>query len=335
MSTILDVANAARVSKATVSRVISGNTVVSPEVTSRVREAMDLLGYRPNRLAQGLANGRSNGVGLVVNELSGPFYGLLMTGVERGIEARGMHLMVASGHGDAEKERAAVEFLLDRRCDALVLHADALSDDDLVGLCRVDTPIFIINRLVETLRARSVHSDDEAGARIAVEHLIASGHRRIACITGPMEKHQSQSRLRGYRAALRQAGLPTHPGLVIESDFLESGGQAAGADLLSHDNGVTAVFVQSDQMALGVYSACRERGLSVPDDLSVVGFDDVDPARYVHPGLTTVRQPLAEMGEAAARLVLAAIDADGSAEPDAIPAFRPELIVRQSVRSIV
>ncbi len=334
MSTILDVANAAQVSKATVSRVISGNTVVSPEVTTRVREAMDRLGYRPNRLAQGLANGRSYGVGLVVNELCSPYYGLLMTGVERVIEVHGMHLMVASGHGHAEKERAAVEFLLDRRCDALVLHADALTDDDLVTLSRVDTPIVLLNRLVEDLRAQSVYCDDEAGARMAVRHLIECGHRRIACITGPLDKHQCQARLRGYRTALREAGLPSHPGLVIESDFLESGGRAAGADLLGRDTGATAVFVQSDQMALGVYAACRERGLTVPDHLSIAGFDDVDPARYVHPGLTTIRQPLEDMGEAAGRLVLAAIDADGNAKPEAVPAFQPELIIRQSVREI-
>ncbi len=337
MATISDVAKAAGVSKATVSRVLSGNTFVSAQFTEQVRQAMKVLNYRPNALAQGLASKRSNGIGMVVNELGGPYYGLMMSGVEKAIEAHGMHLIVASGHARKDRERAAVEFLLERQCDGLVLHLDALDDDELVDICQTSTPIVIINRQVPRLETCSIYSDDKLGGRLATRYLIANGHKRIACMTGPLTMHESCARLYGYEAILCESGLAVDPALIVESDFTVEGGYRAASTFFARTQDVTAIFAQNDQMAAGIFNACREKQLVVPDDISVVGFDDVELAHYVYPKLTTVKQQVHEMGMAAGRCLMHALGRDTSPKEqrdELVSRLRPQLIERDSVRCI-
>jgi LacI family transcriptional regulator len=336
MATISDVAELAGVSKATVSRVIRGKTRVSDTIASRVRKAMEALHFQPNALAQALATSRSGGIGMVINELSSPYYGLLMCGVERAIEPRGMHLVVASTHADGERERDAVEFLGQRRCDGLVLHTNALSDTELVEICAHSLPLVIVNRRVPGLEACCVYSDDRLGARLATQHLIDVGHRRIACITGPLHLHQSRQRLSGYQAVLRRAGLPMDRSLVVESTFTVEGGYASALALLRDVKDVTAIFSQNDQMALGVFNACNDLGLDVPEDISVVGFDDIDWARYLHPRLSTVRQHVEEMGFAAGSLLMGKLLQNDADRPTSKAGHRlqPSLVVRDSVRRL-
>lgn len=333
MATITDVAKAAGVSKATVSRVISGNAVVSAAVADRVRDAMERLDFRPNGVAQSLATRRSNTIGMVVGALGGPYFGLMMRAVEETIEDHGLHLIVVSDRQRRQRERDAIELLLRRRCDGLVVHADALDDAELAALCGSTLqPIVLLNRRVAAVADRCVHSDDEAGGRLAVEHLLARGHRRIGCITGPLHLHESRERLSGYRVGMRAAGLEAGPRWVVESDFDTAGGARAIGVLFDRCPELTAVFVQNDQMAMGVLDACRARGMDLPRDLSVVGFDDVEWARYLSPRLTTVRLPIHAMGVAAGRLLLRMLGRE-STEIALQTRFEPELMERESVRN--
>jgi LacI family transcriptional regulator len=282
-------------------------------------------------VAQSLATRRSNAIGMVVSVLDSPYFGMMMAAVEEIIQVHGMHLIVISDHQERQRERTAIEFLLQRRCDGLVVHADALDDRELVALCRGSTaPMVIINRWVEALAAYCIHSDDGLGARKAVAHLVARGHRRIGCITGPLALHESRQRLAGYRGAMATAGCEVSSDWVVEADFQITGGARAIEALLDRCPEITAVFVHNDQMAAGVLDACRDRGMEIPRQLSVVGFDDVEWARYLHPRLTTVRQPVHAMGVATGRLLLQRLGREPAGE-QLTTRFVPELIERESV----
>lgn len=334
MATIRDVAKAAGVSKATVSRVISGSAVVSPEVTKRVRQAMKWLDYQPNSVAQSLATRRSNAIGMVVGVLGGPYFGMMMEAVEETIERCGMHLIVVSDHQQRQREREAMEFLIQRRCDGLVVHADALDDAELVQICQgTSTPIVFINRCVEALGGRCIYHDDTLGGRLAVRYLAAHGHRCIGCIAGPLPLHESRERLAGYRSAMAEAGFDVKQEWVVESDFQFAGGARAIDALLDRSPELTAVFVHNDQMAAGVLDACRTRGLDLPQDLSVIGFDDVEWTPYLNPRLTTVRQPVRAISVAAGTLVLRLLGRV-PVDSELVTCFKPELIERESVSEL-
>lgn len=333
MSTIREVSRRANVSVSTVSRVLNGTTPVAEPTRRRVLEAIEDLDYRPNAFARGLATNRSGGIGITINDISSPYYGAILRGVEEVVEEAGMHLMVSSGHARAGAEREAVEFLLERRVDAVIVQAEGLSDEDLLELDRAtDTPVVVFGRLVAELERRCVRLDNETGGEIATRHLLAHGHRRVAHIAGPLAYPDSRDRLHGYRRALEQAGIGYDDRLVVESDFRETGGVTAARRLLERAPDLSAIFVANDQMAAGALRAVRDAGRSVPSDISLVGYDDVLLARYLYPALTTVRQPLREMGRAAAEIALERLDTDrGDTTKEVRREFDPELVIRQSV----
>jgi LacI family transcriptional regulator len=242
-----------------------------------------------------------------------------------------MHLLVSSGHADAGKELAALEFLADRRSDALVAHIEAMSDGALLEFMKRDTPLIVVGRYLSGREDRCVYLDNEAGGVMAARHLLEHGHTRIAHISGPPGFPDSRARLRGYRRALETAGIPFDESLVAEGDFLEEGGYRAMQQLLARKVPLTAVFAANDQTAAGVFKALREAGLGIPDDISVVGYDDVLLARYLYPSLSTIRQPLEEMGRAATRAALALLAGE---ETEVRNRFEPQLVSRQSVKRI-
>lgn len=328
MATIREVSRLAGVSNATVSRVLNGTVPVSAAVRERVLEAVKQLGYRPNAFARGLVTNRSGGLGVCVNDVASPYFGLLIRGVEAEVEAAGMHLLVSSGHAQEEQERAALEFLADRRSDALVAHIEAMPDGALADYLQRPTPLIIVGRKLAGREERCVYLDNEAGGILATRHLLEHGHTRIAHITGPRRFPDSRARRRGFESALHAVGLEPDERLIVEADFEEEGGYRAMRELLDKDPALTAVFAGNDQMAAGAFSALREAGLSIPDDVSVVGYDDVLLARYLHPTLTTIRQPLEEMGRAAARAALALLANEGT---EVRNRFDPQLVSRQSV----
>lgn len=305
MATIREVSRRAGVSVATVSRVVNGNQRVLETTRQKVLEAMAALGYEPNSFARSLATNKSETIGMVVGELAGPFFGEMMQFAERVIRDEGRHLIITSGHASLAEERDAIEFLLRRRCDALILHLDLMSDAEI--LRRVDaeaTPIILVNRLIPELVDQCIYLDNEAGGSLATRHLIEHGHTRIACITGPLYKSDARDRLTGYRTALKMADIPYDEQLVVEGDYLEQGGEVALERLFRRNTPFTGLVAGNDLMAIGVIKALRRNGLSVPEDCSVVGYDDVVMAGYIEPGLTTVRVPIEQFGAEAGRLAL-------------------------------
>ena len=333
MSTIREVSRMAGVSATTVSRVLNGSAPVSDGTRERVLDAVRELDYHPNAFARGLVTNRSGGIGVTVNDFSSPFFGPILQGIEQVVEEAGMHLMVASGHARADDERQAIEFLRSRRADALILYQEGLDDDELIALARAEPALVALGRSVPEIADRCVDLDNEAGGWLATRHLIENGHRRIAHVSGPLRMHDGRERLIGYRRALTEAGIPFDPALLVEADFMEPGGFEAARRLLSRDlpEPVTAIFAANDESAAGVLAGLRAAGLSVPNDISLVGYDDLPLARYLHPGLTTVRQPLHDMGRAAAHVALARLDGN---ETEVRRRFEPQLVVRSSARPL-
>lgn len=317
--TIHDVARAAGASIATVSRALNGGAV-SPAARARIERAVAQLGYRRNDVARGLVTGRSGLVGVILPDLIGPLYAQMARGIEDELDARGMHAMVVTDHREPDAERRAVEVLRARQVDGLVLIGSSLPEEELRAAAG-GVPVALIQREGPETTLPEVRLDDAAGVRAAVDHLLALGHRRIGHLAGT--RRDGVERRDAFVATLRAAGL--EPGPVVDSDFTEDGGVAAAPQLLA-DRRVTAVFCGNDRMAIGLLHAAANQRLAVPDDLSVVGFDDLTWARYLTPALTTLRQPGRELGRAAARLVLAPPSGAG-----ARPVLRtPELVVRCS-----
>lgn len=334
MATIKEVSRHANVSPSTVSRVLNGTAAVNNETKQRVLEAVEKLNYQPNAFAQGLVTNRSGGIGVIVNEISSPYYSSIIQGIEEVIEAEDMHLLVSSGHADLQFERKAADYLKQRRADALIMHLESLPDDDLIQWLEhdfSDTPVILVGRYVPELDHLCIHLDNERGGFLATQYLISQGHKRIAHISGPLAMKDSRDRLQGYRRALEEAGLNYDENFVVEANFNETGGQRAAQRLLDRNLNVSAIFSGNDQMAFGILHTLREANLTIPNDISLVGYDDVYISKYLYPALTTIQQPLREMGRAAARAVIAALNHNGE---EVTRKFEPKLVVRQSVRSL-
>ncbi|AZQ10108.1 LacI family DNA-binding transcriptional regulator [Shewanella khirikhana] len=330
MATIYDVSFLAGVSLATVSRVVNNTGKVSEKTRQKVHDAMAQLDYRPNTIAQSLASNRSNSVGVLVSQLDGPFYGPMMREVESALRAANKHVIIAAGHSDAAQEKEAVEFLLSRGCDALIVDAEILSNEYLQELCSGKTPVVLINRHVDGIEERCVHLNNLQGGLLASRHVLAHGHSRIAYISGPLFKLDARERLEGHKQALAEKGLEFDDALFFEGDFREEGGFEGMAALLERGVPFSAVVCANDQMASGAIALCLERGLRVPEDISFVGFDNIPFPRYISPKLTTVCNPIQDMGRMAANWVLKEVY--DNREVSFHHRFEPELVVRESVQ---
>jgi LacI family transcriptional regulator, galactose operon repressor len=325
--TIADIAREAGVSLPTVSRVINGRNDVSPTTRRRVEDLLVLHGYRRRTSRAASGGTRAQLVDLVFNDLDSPWAVEILRGVEKAARAAGVGTVVSAIHHQAGAAQHWLAGVRARNSDGVILVTSELAPQLHAELRRVGLPTVVIDPAgVPTFDIPTIGATNWAGGRSAVGHLLSLGHRRIGIVTGPPEVLCSRARLDGYRAALESAGAEVDDRLVREGDFSHESGFVQGSALLALDAPPTAVFASSDQMALGVYEAARQRGLRVPDDLSVVGFDDLPQARWSPPPLTTVRQPLAEMGEAAARTLLQLIRGE---TPD-VP--RMELATRLVVR---
>ncbi|WP_088330079.1 LacI family DNA-binding transcriptional regulator [Lacimicrobium sp. SS2-24] len=332
MATIYEVSELAGVSLATVSRVMNGNTRVSEAKRTKVLAAMKELNYRPNSIAQSLASNCTNSVGLLVSELYGPFFGEMMSGVEGELRAAGKHVIVAAGHSDEASEKDAIEFLISRKCDALILHVDAVSDEYLLDLNKKGTPVVVINRYVEGLGESCICLNNELGGYLATKAVLEMGHRQIAYVSGPMWKMDVRERLAGHKRALKEFGCEVPDSLYIEGDFHEEGGVAAMQQLLKQKQPFTAVVCANDEMACGVMNCARDNDLDVPSDVSVMGFDNVIMSRYTFPHLTTIDFPSGEMGRMAANWVRHHIYEDKKKPLNTL--FEPTLVLRDSLRKI-
>jgi LacI family transcriptional regulator len=323
--TITEIAREAGVSVPTVSRVLNGRADVSPRTRAKVEALLERRGYR--RAAA--AGGTANLVDLVFNDLDSPWAVEIIRGVENVAHAAGVGTVVSAIHRQASSAEQWLLNLRARASDGVILvtsHLERPVQDELRAL---NVPMAVVDPAgVPTPGAPTIGATNWAGGLSATEHLLSLGHRRIGLIAGPPGVLCSRARLDGYRAALEAAGLPYDEELVREGDFYHESGFTGAQALLDLEDPPTAVFASSDQMALGVYEAVRQRGLRVPDDLSVVGFDDLPEVRWCSPPLTTVRQPLVEMGALAARTVLRMVAGEEVESPRV--ELTTELVVRHS-----
>lgn len=331
MATIYDVSILAGVSLATVSRVMNNNTKVSDKTRQKVLDAMASLGYRPNTIAQSLASNCSNSVGVLVSQLDGPFYGPMMTEIETALRTANKHVIIAAGHADEAQEKDSVEFLLSRGCDALILDVEAVSDEYLIELQKQKTPIVLINRYIEALKDNCIYLENERGGYLATEYILSLGHKDIAYISGPMYKRDARDRLQGHQRALAEHKVMFDPALCFEGNFREFGGSDGMTHLLSLNKKITAVVCASDQMASGAIAVCLEQGIRVPEDISFIGYDNTPFPKYISPKLTTVSNPIDEMGKMAAFWILQNVYKSDKVTVDC--SFSPELFIRDSAIS--
>jgi LacI family transcriptional regulator len=322
--TIWDIAHAAGVSVSTVSRVLSGSVQVTPERRAAVLAAVQQFHFRPNVVAQGLARGRSRALGVLSQLIASPFYAPILAGIADAVRDTGYQPIFASGSAPEEADQA-VEMFLERRVDALIVVGGRAADDQLLVIAE-KLPLVMIGRRLKGREDRCLRVQNLEGARAATQHLLKLGHTRIAHIAGIAWHPDAIERREGYAQTLREAGIDVDPRLVAQGDFEEPSGFDGVQALLARGANFSAIFAANDQMAYGALLALYRHGLRVPEDVSVVGFDDQRGASYTTPPLTTVRQPAFEMGRAAAQALLRSL----RGEPLELPAFSTELIVRES-----
>lgn len=332
MATIYEVSKLAGVSLATVSRVINGTGRVSEKTSAKVKEAIKTLEYRPSSAAKSLASNRTDSIGILVSEFHGPFYGVMMSGIEEELRSKGKHGIFAAGHSDEAREKEGIEFLIDRSCDALILHVEAVSDEYLIELSKGKTPFVLINRFIPELADICISLNNELGGRISAEAMLGAGHTDIAYVSGPLWKSDSSDRFSGFKKALEEASIPFNDELLFEGNFREDSGQQALLAFVETKKKFTAVVCANDEMASGVYKSARELGLRLPEDVSVVGFDHSPFTSYLHPQLSSVNYPVGRMGKMAARLILRNIYKENI--KDIKHEFEPELVSLHSIQSL-
>lgn len=324
MVTLEDVAALAGVSRATVSRVVNGDSNVKAPTREKVERAVAQLGYTPNPAARALASSHSNTLGLVTTSYRGGFFGALMDFVQTEAESHGKQLLVTQGRNSAENEWQAVQRLFSLRCDGVILHVRFLSDDRLRQLAAEQRDFVLLDRLVPGLEDRCVTFDHPLASRMATQQLLDAGHRRIACISGPRERPSSRLRLQGFEEAMQAAN--TDPVACLEGVYdLESGYRCADR-LLRQAARPSAIYCCNEEMAIGALLAINEHRLRVPQDISLICYDSGERAPFVRPALSSVHFPISEMAQYAARRLI---------DP-ATPAhrFEPTIVNRDSVVTV-
>jgi LacI family transcriptional regulator len=330
--TILDVAREAGVSYSTVSRVLSGYEFVKDETRQRVQDAAQRLGYVVNQQARSLAGGKSNVIGLLVPGLDNGYISEIARGIDEEIVRLGYDLLLYTTRRDLNREASYVLKLTKGLADGLLLVVPLLTPAYIQTLQHYDFPYVLIDQSDPSNRSSVVDCTNWQGAYDATRYLIDLGHRRIGLITGLMGLNSAVERLEGYRAALLDHEIPFDPALVAEGDFWQAKGYQAAQKLLQLSPLPTAIFASNDLSAFSAMEVVRDAGLSVPDDISVMGFDDIPQASLVYPRLTTVRQPLDQMGRVAVRMLVDRIET-AQAAPRRVT-LSTNLVIRDSCRPI-
>jgi LacI family transcriptional regulator len=331
-ATLRDVAAAARVHPATASRALNPETriLVSEDTARRVAAAAAKLGYRPNPVARSLRTRRSHTVGVLIPDLNNPLFPPIVRGLEDKLAAAGYVALIGNTDADASRERLIFEQMRARHVDGFVLATATLHDRLLAEVAAADLPVVLMNRLSQDYSFPSVSVDNEQGSRMAISHLARLGHARVAHIAGPQEASTGVSRLRGFREGMAAHGLEVREDLIVYAGrYTVEEGSRCARELLAVQGGFTAVAAANDMLAVGCYAALDEAGLQCPDDISVIGFNDMPFIDRLRPPLTTVRFPHYQLGTEAAQLLLERI---GEREaPVKILYLAPELVVRKSV----
>jgi LacI family transcriptional regulator len=330
--TLNDVAKAAGVSIASASRAINGLDNVTEEIRDRVLAAAGRLKYVPHGAARALAMSRTNTIGVILPDIYGEFFSEIIRGIDVGARARGLHILVSGSHGDLNEAVTAVRSMAGR-VDGLLVMAPYANAGDLAGKLPVNMPLVMMGGSAGQADLPSLMVDNHAGALDAVRHLRDQGCGRIAHICGPENNLEAQDRLRGYLDGLKENGGRQDP-IVLPGDFTDDAGYKAVRTLLGQAERPDGLFAANDMMALGALLAFREAGLSVPDDMAIVGFDDIPVTRYASPPISTLRAGVFEIGQRSLELLSTLIergDAEGFPPPES-QTVRPELVVRASSR---
>jgi LacI family transcriptional regulator len=328
MATIKDVAREARVSVATVSRVFNGGDLVREETRRRIRDIAATLRYVPHGGARSLITSKTSTIGVLLPDLYGEFFSEVIRGIDLAARHSGLHLIISNSHYDKSAIESAMRAMRGR-VDGLIIMSPDIDAHALRANLPDSHPVVLLNCALHGEAFDSVNIDNVGGALAVVRHLISHGHKSIALITGAPRNVDGQERKLGYRNALHEAGIERQAPLEVRGDFTEDSGFEAARSLLSLRHRPTAIFAANDSMAIGALSALREAGVRVPEDMAVAGFDDITIARHVNPPLTSVRVPIAELGERATRKLIAALEtrADHLPQQDIVPTT---LVIRSS-----
>ncbi|WP_318496218.1 substrate-binding domain-containing protein [Photobacterium leiognathi] len=334
MATMKDVAKLAGVSTSTVSHVINKTRFVSEEISERVNKAAKELNYyAPSALARSFKVNRTKTIGMLVTTSTNPFFGEVVKGVERSCYQQGYSLILCNTEGDHQRMHESINTLLQKRVDGLILMCATLEGEHFdIFEHYADIPVVVMDWGPMQFTSDKIQDNSLRGGYMAAKYLINAGHSEIGCITGPLDRIQAEMRYNGYLQAMDEAGFSVEPLWVVEADFECEGGYNAFTQL--HANGTlpSALVVANDMMAMGVINAANELGIQIPEQLSIIGYDDIHIAKFMSPSLTTIHQPKYRLGQAAVETLLTRLD-----EPETAPRIielEPTLVERNSVKSL-
>jgi LacI family transcriptional regulator len=328
MTTLKEVAARAGVSSATVSYVINNTRRVTPEVKQRVQEALEELEYRPNVLARSLRKGKTRTLGLILPDSANPFYAELGHALENSAFHNKYNIILCNSDSSAERERLYFDLLVGKQVDGIILNSEEKDPHILKRFLPENYPIVLVDRDFSENIFDTVLTDNFLGGYLATRYLIELGHKRIACVTGPATFLGAMNRLHGYQQALVEFGLPTNNDLIECGDFTAVSGHLVAQRLLKLRQPPTAVFLCNDMMAIGFERSAIEMLRKIPEDISIVGFDNIELCKYLSPTLTSVAQPMEAIAEKAIQLLL---DRIGDPKlPPQLVLIPPKLFVRES-----
>ncbi|AUI66735.1 MULTISPECIES: substrate-binding domain-containing protein [Glaesserella] len=328
MATMKDIARIAGVSLSTVSHVVNNSRFVSEEITQKVKKVIEELNYRPSLVARSLKIKETNTIGMIVTTSNNPFFAEVVHHVERYCERHNYHLILVNTDGNSQNLQKHLERLLLKQVDGLLLMCAEPQDFDLSVISDLTLPMVVIDWWQQLLNADIIHENSELGGYLATNALIEAGYTDIAVITGELTKPLAANRLAGYKRSLLEKNLPIHPEWIIESHFHYDGGVEAMNQLLALNHLPKAVFAMSDSIAIGAYQAIYRAGLRIPQDIALIGYDNIELAQYLYPPLSTIHQPKARLAKAAVEKLIQRIH-----QPEtAIETIKltPELVVRDS-----
>ncbi len=333
MPTIRDVADAAQVSTSTVSHVINETRYVSPATRQRVLQAMAELKYSPNRLARSLRSSESMTLGVLLPNSANPYFAEILLGIEAACFDLGYNIIMGNANDDRDRELAYLQVLISRQVDGILLISTGAYNESVALLASHETPVVMVDRSADIPTVDEIFTANKDGGLLATNYLLQLGHRRIGCITGPSFLTPSAERVAGYYEALELAGIPVQDELVVTGNFQHESGYQACRRLLQLTPPPTAIFACNDLMAVGALCAIHEAGLRVPDDVSVIGYDDIPLADYTVPRLTTIAQPARQIGRMAVEQLVARLKKAHDAPPrqEVLPV---SLVERDSCRHV-
>lgn len=333
MASMKDIAKSAGVSTSTVSHVINQTRYVSEDITERVQKAAKDLNYSPSALARSLKMNRTKTIGLLVTTSTNPFFGEVVKGVERRCYEQGYNLILCNTEGDEARMKASINTLLEKRVDGLLLLCSTLEGKHLDVFDRYkDIPTVVMDWGETHFPSDKIKDNSELGGYMAANHLLENGHKEIGCITGPLGRHQAQIRYAGFVRAMDEAGISINQQWIVPANFECDGGFDAFNTLYERGELPSAIFACNDMMAMGLINAANEKGIKVPEDLSVIGYDDVYISKFMVPALTTIHQPKFRLGKTAVDTLLNRIE---KREEQVLQVqLEPTLVVRHSVKSI-